>query len=53
MTDPKRFASRYPFALDAFQVEAIDALREAGGDQDADDHEHDHRDDHPQAVAAP
>ncbi len=26
MTDPKRFAARYPFALDAFQVRAIDAL---------------------------
>ena len=26
MTDPKRFAARYPFALDDFQVEAIEAL---------------------------
>jgi len=26
MTDPKRFAARYSFALDDFQVEAIDAL---------------------------
>ena len=30
MTDPKRFASRYPFALDDFQVEAIDALATGG-----------------------
>ncbi|MEX2405915.1 MAG: DEAD/DEAH box helicase, partial [Actinomycetota bacterium] len=30
MTDPKRFASRYPFALDAYQVEAIDALASGG-----------------------
>ena len=26
MTDPKRFAARYPFELDDFQVEAIEAL---------------------------
>jgi ATP-dependent RNA helicase HelY len=26
VTDPKRFAARYPFALDDFQVEAIEAL---------------------------
>jgi ATP-dependent RNA helicase HelY len=26
MTDPRRFAARYPFALDAFQVSAIEAL---------------------------
>ena len=30
MTDPKRFASRYPFALDEFQIEAIDALATGG-----------------------
>ncbi len=30
MTDPRRFAARYPFALDEFQLEAIDALA-AGG----------------------
>ena len=26
MTDPKRFAARYPFELDDFQIEAIEAL---------------------------
>ena len=26
MTTPERFASRYPFALDDFQMRAIDAL---------------------------
>ncbi|HYG70813.1 MAG TPA: DEAD/DEAH box helicase, partial [Actinomycetota bacterium] len=26
MTEPERFAARYPFALDAFQRSAIDAL---------------------------
>jgi ATP-dependent RNA helicase HelY len=26
MTDPTRFAARYPFALDDFQVQAIEAL---------------------------
>jgi ATP-dependent RNA helicase HelY len=26
MADPRRFAARYPFALDRFQLEAIDAL---------------------------
>jgi ATP-dependent RNA helicase HelY len=28
MTDPRRFAARYPFALDTFQLSAIDALAE-------------------------
>ena len=28
MTDPRRFAARYPFALDAFQLQAIEALFE-------------------------
>ncbi len=26
MTDPSRFAARYPFSLDAFQIQAIEAL---------------------------
>ena len=30
MTDPRRFAARYPFALDAFQLQAIQALHEGG-----------------------
>ncbi len=30
MTDPRRFAARYPFALDAFQITAIDALASGG-----------------------
>lgn len=30
MTDPQRFAARYPFALDAFQLQAIEALHEGG-----------------------
>jgi ATP-dependent RNA helicase HelY len=30
VTDPRRFAGRYPFALDGFQLHAIDALHEGG-----------------------
>ena len=30
MTDPRRFAGRYPFALDDFQLHAIEALHEGG-----------------------
>jgi ATP-dependent RNA helicase HelY len=30
VTDPRRFAARYPFALDAFQTSAIDALASGG-----------------------
>jgi ATP-dependent RNA helicase HelY len=30
VTDPRRFAERYPFALDGFQLHAIEALHEGG-----------------------
>ena len=28
VTDPQRFAARYPFALDPFQLSAVEALAE-------------------------